>query len=88
MTLQDILFTQGFGTRRICAGLVQQGHVAIAGNLITDALAEVDANGLVFEVDGVAWPYCEKAYVMLNKPAGTWCSFSSPSSLPLSESCG
>ena len=25
MQLQDILFSQGFGTRRVCAGLVQQG---------------------------------------------------------------
>ena len=30
MQLQDILFSQGFGTRRICAGLVQQGLVQVA----------------------------------------------------------
>ncbi|NBX14285.1 MAG: 16S rRNA pseudouridine(516) synthase, partial [Betaproteobacteria bacterium] len=27
MRLEDILFSQGFGTRRVCAGLVQQGYV-------------------------------------------------------------
>jgi hypothetical protein len=31
MQLQDILFSQGFGTRRVCAGLVQQGFVTVAG---------------------------------------------------------
>ena len=25
MSLADLLYTQGFGTRRVCAGLVQQG---------------------------------------------------------------
>jgi 16S rRNA pseudouridine516 synthase len=29
MQLQEILYSQGFGTRRICAGLIQQGHVQV-----------------------------------------------------------
>ena len=29
MQLQDILYSQGFGTRRICAGLIQQGYVQV-----------------------------------------------------------
>lgn len=29
MQLQDILYSQGFGTRRVCAGLIQQGWVEI-----------------------------------------------------------
>jgi len=37
MQLQDILFSQGFGTRRVCAGLVQQGFVAVAGSVCEDA---------------------------------------------------
>jgi 16S rRNA pseudouridine516 synthase len=27
MQLQDILYSQGFGIRRVCSGLVQQGWV-------------------------------------------------------------
>jgi 16S rRNA pseudouridine516 synthase len=81
LTLQDILFSQGFGTRRVCAGLVQQGHVAIGGKIVDDANAEFDCDGLVFEVDGVSWPFHEKAYVMLNKPANTECS-QRPSAYP------
>ena len=38
MQLQDILYSQGFGTRRVCAGLVQQGLVTIAGMLSARAL--------------------------------------------------
>jgi len=81
MQLQDILFSQGFGTRRICAGLIQQGRVQVyernsAQALIQQALAatEFDTEGLRFRVQGVDWPYAAKAYIMLHKPAGTECS--------------
>lgn len=81
MQLQEVLFTQGFGTRRICAGLVQQGHVRVGSALVTDAAAEFPVEGLVFSVDGVEWPYHERVYLMLHKPAGTECS-SKPSAYP------
>jgi 16S rRNA pseudouridine516 synthase len=81
MQLQDILFSQGFGTRRICAGLVQHGHVEVAGEVVNDAAAEFALDGLRFTVDGTEWPYYEKAYLMLNKPAGTECS-QKPSTYP------
>jgi 16S rRNA pseudouridine516 synthase len=81
MQLQDILFSQGFGTRRVCAGLVQQGHVRVAGNVITDATTECEPQGLQFSVDGVPWEYHEKAYLLLHKPAGTECS-RKPSAYP------
>lgn len=74
MQLQDILYSQGFGTRRVCAGLVQKGHVTVSGELCTDAAADFEEVGLGFTVQGVAWPYQERAYLLLNKPAGTECS--------------
>jgi 16S rRNA pseudouridine516 synthase len=81
MQLQDLLFSQGFGTRRICAGLIQHGHVAVAGQCVTDATAEFLPQGLRFCVDKTEWEYHEKAYVMLHKPAGTECS-RKPSAYP------
>jgi 16S rRNA pseudouridine516 synthase len=81
MQLQDILFSQGFGTRRICAGLIQHGHVVVAGHCVTDATAEFLPQDLRFFVDNVEWEYREKAYVMLHKPAGTECS-RKPSAYP------
>ncbi len=74
MQLQDVLFSQGFGTRRVCAGLIQQGHVSVAGNIVTEAGREFEPGDFRFQVDGVEWRYQQKAYLMLNKPAGTECS--------------
>jgi len=79
--LEDILFSQGFGTRRVCAGLVQHGHVSVAGHVIDDAQEEFETEGLLFTVDGVEWEFHEKAYLVLNKPANTECS-QKPSAYP------
>lgn len=81
MILEDILFSQGFGTRRVCAGLVQQGHVSIGGKPAVDPHEDFDTAGFVFEVDGVAWPFHVKAYLMMHKPANTECS-QKPSAYP------
>ena len=81
MQLQDILYSQGFGTRRVCAGLIQQGHVAIAGEAVTDAAMDVEEEGLRYRVLGTDWEYHRLAYLMLHKPAGTECS-QKPSTYP------
>ena len=81
MQLHEILFSQGFGTRRVCAGLIQQGFVAVAGAPCTDRAMEFVADGLRFNVQGVDWQYHEKAYLMLHKPAGYECS-QKPSTYP------
>lgn len=81
MQIEEILYTQGFGTRRVCAGLVQQGYVSVSGTTVTDPGADFDAEDLRFTVQGVEWQYHEKAYLMLNKPAGTECS-QKPSTYP------
>ena len=81
MRLEDILFSQGFGTRRVCAGLVQQGHVQVHGQTILEAGDVFELEGLHFQVQGVDWPFAAKAYVMLHKPAGTECS-QKPSTWP------
>jgi 16S rRNA pseudouridine516 synthase len=74
MQLQDLLFSQGFGTRRICAGLVQQGLVQVEGRTCTDVAEHFEPTGLSFSVQGQAWLYQAPAYLMLHKPAGTECS--------------
>ena len=86
MQLQDILYSQGFGTRRICAGLVQQGYVQVDLGLglatCSDATYDVPVlEGMPFSVQGVLWPYRAKAYVLLHKPAGYECSHK-PSAWP------
>ncbi|MBK9682352.1 MAG: 16S rRNA pseudouridine(516) synthase [Betaproteobacteria bacterium] len=74
MHLAQILFTQGFGTRRLCAGLVAAGRVRIGGCVVDDPHADIATDGLVFEVEGRPWPYREHALLMLHKPAGYECS--------------
>ena len=81
MQLQDILFSQGFGTRRVCAGLIQQNLVSIEGRVRDDPAAQFETTGLHFQVQGREWQFHDKAYVMLHKPAGTECS-QKPSTYP------
>ena len=74
MRIIDVLFSQGFGTRRECAGLIAHGHVSVDGLTLDDPAAEVSAPGLQFKVQGVLWPYWPKALILLHKPAGYECS--------------
>lgn len=83
MQIQDILFSQGFGTRRICCGLIQQGLVLVGPDAqpCTDPTEAFAETGLVFSVQGETWAFHEKAYLMLHKPAGYECS-QKPSTYP------
>ena len=87
MQLQEILYTQGFGTRRVCSGLVQQGFVTVDGVAMREPTIDLPSKdgqpleGMAFTVQGTAWEFHEKAYLMLHKPAGTECS-QKPSTYP------
>jgi 16S rRNA pseudouridine516 synthase len=72
--LDRLLQSQGFGSRRQCQALVLRGAVSIGGKRCDDPAAEFDTDALEFSVDGVAWPYQEKIYLALHKPAGYECS--------------
>lgn len=74
MNLEQVLFTQGFGTHHECCGLIAQERVRFDGQLIATPESCVEPEGKWFSVDGIQWPYCEKALVMINKPAGYECS--------------
>ncbi len=74
MRWSQLLFSQGFGTRRVCAGLIASQAVSAGANVIDDD-AEVDAiDGLAFEVNGQPWQYHASALILLHKPAGYECS--------------
>ena len=74
MRLEQILFTQGFGTRHECRGLISLGRAAFRSEVLRDPDAEINEEGLLFSVDGEIWPYYEKALIVMNKPAGYECS--------------
>ncbi|MEO8281135.1 MAG: 16S rRNA pseudouridine(516) synthase [Ideonella sp.] len=74
MRISQILFSQGFGTRRDCDALVLAGLVSYQGARIDDPDAEFDLDGLQISVRGQAWEVHATALLMLNKPAGYECS--------------
>jgi 16S rRNA pseudouridine516 synthase len=72
----ELLFTQGFGTRRECAALIAHGLLEVEGiGIVDDDQRALDPDGLWFRVrGGERWPYRERALIVLNKPAGYECS--------------
>jgi len=72
--LDDLLFSQGFGTRRVCAGMMAAGLVKVAGQTVTDPATMFNPIGLQFEVEGQAWESHPSALVLLHKPSGYECS--------------
>ena len=74
MTLDSILHSQGFGTRKWCRGLIGNGDFSIGGDVVTDAGLQIETEGLQFTVFGEPWTYREQVYIALYKPAGFECS--------------
>lgn len=74
MSLGNILQTQGFGTRRWCRELIEDGEVTVGGESITDYRTEFDPQSLMFTVFGEEWMFREHVYLCLNKPSNYECS--------------
>jgi 16S rRNA pseudouridine516 synthase len=74
LTLDRILQSQGFGTRKWCSELVAAGDVSIAGITVTDCRAAIETHGLVFKLFDEEWVYREHVYIALNKPGNFECS--------------
>lgn len=74
MTLDKMLQSQGFGTRKQCRELVAIGAVKLGGEIAEDWRDEVEVDGLEFTVDDQPWRYRKHVYLALNKPAGVECS--------------
>lgn len=74
LTLDRILQSQGFGTRKWCRELISDGEVAINGETVTDYRAAFETGDLTFTLFGEEWRYREHVYIALNKPANFECS--------------
>ena len=74
LPLDRILQSQGFGTRKWCQRLIEDGDVRIAGEVVTDTRAGFETDGLEFSVYDEVWRYREHLYLALNKPADYECS--------------
>lgn len=73
-TLDRILQSQGFGTRKWCAELIADGEVSINGEIFSDSRAAIEPNGLQFSLFGEMWTYRKHVYLALNKPSNYECS--------------
>ncbi len=74
LSLDKILQSQGFGTRRECREMIQAGFVCVGGDPVSYYDAVFEPEGLEFSVHGEPWTYREKLYIALNKPPGYECS--------------
>ena len=74
ISLEKILFSQGFGTRRFCSDLVYADLVKVNGVLAEDPEERIPTEGLMLNVEGKDWEFHEKAYIAFNKPPNYECS--------------
>lgn len=74
LSLDRILQSQGFGTRKYCRALIEDGDVSIGGAVQDNYKATYEAEGLVLEVFGEEWVVRERVYIALYKPANYECS--------------
>lgn len=74
LSLERILQSQGFGTRKWCRELIEDGEVTIDGETVADTRAVFETDGLLFTVFGEPWLFREHLYIALNKPADYECS--------------
>lgn len=74
LTLDRILQSQGFGSRKYCRQLIDDGEVSVGGEVVTDYRASMETDGLSFSVFDETWLYREHVYLALNKPVDFECS--------------
>jgi len=73
-TLDRILQSQGFGTRKYCRELIEYGEVFIGGEAVADYRSTFETDGLQFDLFDETWLFREHIYLALNKPADYECS--------------
>lgn len=74
ISFDKILQSQGFGTRKWCRELIEDGEVSINGEVITNYKQAIETEGLAFTVYDEEWEYQEKIYIAINKPSNYECS--------------
>ncbi|MBC3879371.1 16S rRNA pseudouridine(516) synthase [Undibacterium sp. FT79W] len=74
LSLDRILQSQGFGTRKYCRELIEDGEISINGEVVDHYKQTLETDGLVFRIFEEDWQYREHVYIALNKPANFECS--------------
>ncbi len=74
LSLDRILQSQGFGSRKWCRQLISDGEVSIGAQVITDFKSVFDTTNLSFTLFDEEWLYREHVYIALHKPPNMECS--------------
>ena len=74
LSFDRILQSQGFGTRKYCRELIEDGEVLIGGIVHDNHKELIETQGLVFTIFEEEWTYRERVYLCLNKPTNFECS--------------
>lgn len=74
MTLDRILQSQGFGSRKWCQNVISDGEVSIEDNTVTDYSVRFETDNLKFTVFDEEWLFRNHVYIALNKPVNYECS--------------
>lgn len=73
-SFDKILQSQGFGTRKWCRELIEDGEVSINGEVISNYKLEIETDGLIFKIYDEEWEFQDKIYIAINKPSNYECS--------------
>ncbi|MEN9867617.1 MAG: hypothetical protein RL748_3207 [Pseudomonadota bacterium] len=74
LTLDRIVQSQGFGSRKYCRELISDGEVAFNGEILDDYRQKLDPKDLVLTIFDETWPWREHVYIAINKPMNVECS--------------
>ncbi len=74
LSLEKIIQSQGFGSRKQCRLLIENGKVKVDNTPCSDPKASFSTDDLEFSVAGKTWQYRERIYIAMNKPVGFECS--------------
>lgn len=74
LSFDKLLQSQGFGTRKYCRELIEDGEVSVNGELVKNYKTPQETEGLRFSIFDEEWEYREHLYIALNKPANFECS--------------
>ncbi|MDP9431215.1 MAG: rRNA pseudouridine synthase [Actinomycetota bacterium] len=81
--LQKVLAAAGFGSRRACEQLIDDGRVSVNGQPVLQQGVRVRPEQDVLHVDGMRVPTAAAmAYLMLNKPRGMVSAMTDPEGRP------
>lgn len=74
LTLERLVASMGFGSRKEARALIRAGMVEMDGEVVDDPFVEFKTRPEVITVNGEEVPTVEKLYIMMDKPLDVECS--------------